>query len=94
MSEAPDRQRIDKWLWYVRAARSRPLAAALVSKGKVRLNGVRVDAPGKDVKVGDILTLTLPHGVRVRRILTLPERRGPASEAESCWEDISNDVAT
>lgn len=88
MLETPDRLRIDKWLLFARVARSRPLAAALVSEGKVRLNSIRIDAPGKGVKIGDILTLTLPHGVRVVRVLGLPARRGPASEATACWEDV------
>lgn len=86
-----DRQRLDKWLWFSRMARSRPLAVALIADRKVRLNGAPVDAPGKFVKVGDVLTLNLPHGVRVVRILSLPPRRGPASEAALAWEDVAGD---
>jgi len=89
MTEPQERQRIDKWLWFARMARSRPLAVALVAGGRVRLNGARVDAPGKSVKVGDVLTLNLPQGVRVARILGLPQRRGPAPEAAQCWLDLA-----
>lgn len=84
-----DRQRLDKWLWFSRMARTRPLAVALIADRKVRLNGAPVDAPGKFVKVGDVLTLNLPQGVRVVRILSLPPRRGPASEAALSWEDAA-----
>lgn len=84
-----DRQRLDKWLWFSRMARTRPLAVALIGDRKVRLNGAPVDAPGKFVKVGDVLTLNLPQGVRVARILSLPARRGPATEASLCWEDVA-----
>ncbi|GHE55395.1 hypothetical protein GCM10019059_13520 [Camelimonas fluminis] len=93
MTETADRQRIDKWLWFTRMARSRPLAVALVTDGKVRLNGARVDAAGKGVKVGDVLTLNLPQGVRVARVLGLPARRGPAPEAASFWQDMTAEGA-
>ncbi|MFD2676408.1 RNA-binding S4 domain-containing protein [Camelimonas lactis] len=89
MTETQERQRIDKWLWFARMARTRSLAVALVAGGRVRLNGARVDAPGKGVKIGDVLTLNLPQGVRVARILGLPHRRGPAPEAAQCWLDLT-----
>ncbi|MFC0284373.1 RNA-binding S4 domain-containing protein [Camelimonas abortus] len=89
MNEAPERLRIDKWLWFTRMVRTRPLAAALVTGGMVRLNGARIDAPGKAVKVGDVLTLNLPQGVRVARVLGLPARRRPVAEAALFWEDLS-----
>ncbi|MGV2979616.1 RNA-binding S4 domain-containing protein [Camelimonas sp. ID_303_24] len=94
MTETPDRQRIDKWIWFARMARSRPLAVALVTDGRVRLNGARVDAPGKSVKLGDVLTLNLPQGVRVARVLALPQRRGPAPEAALCWRDVATEGAS
>lgn len=91
MADDGERLRIDKWLWFARMARSRPLAAALVTAGKVRLNGVRLSAPGKSVKIGDVLTLTLPQGVCVAQVLSLPLRRGPAAEASLCWRDMTSD---
>jgi len=89
MTETQERRRIDKWLWFARMARTRSLAVALVAGGRIRLNGARVDAPGKSVKIGDVLTLNLPQGVRVARILGLPHRRGPAPEAAQCWLDLT-----
>lgn len=47
MTGVTDPQRIDKWLWRTRMARTRSLAAALVAGGNVRLNGVRIEAPAK-----------------------------------------------
>ena len=32
-------QRIDKWLWFARVAKTRKLAATLVAEGKIRVNG-------------------------------------------------------
>jgi ribosome-associated heat shock protein Hsp15 len=38
--------------------------------------------------VGDVLVLPLSAGVRVVEIVALPDRRGPASEAEACYRAL------
>jgi ribosome-associated heat shock protein Hsp15 len=86
---AEARFRLDKWLWHARVVKTRGLAQALVEKGRVRINRQKTDAPGKGVKLGDVLTLTLPHGVRVLEILAFGERRGPAQEASALYRDLS-----
>ena len=45
--------RLDKWLFHARFYRTRPLAQAAASAGKVRLNGSRIDKPGHAVKPND-----------------------------------------
>jgi len=80
--------RLDKWLFHARFYRTRPLAQAAASAGKVRLNGARVDEPGHAVKPGDILTLGRGAQVMAVRVLALAERRGPASEAQKLYEVI------
>ena len=67
MTRAGDanRQRIDKWLWHARMVRTRSAAAALTEAGFVRLNGVRITAPGHAVRKGDVVTLALDRTVRV-----------------------------
>ena len=77
--------RIDKLLWWLRFCKTRPAALALVEQGHIRLNGRRVERAHLAVATGDVLVLPLPAGVRVIEILTLPGRRGPASEAQSCY---------
>lgn len=77
--------RIDKLLWFLRLAKTRPLAQALVAEGHIRLNGRRVEKAGTAIRPSDVLTLPLPRGVIVIKLLALPERRGPASEAQSCY---------
>ncbi len=62
---APDRQRLDRWLWHARLVRTRGAAAALADAGYVRVNGTRVDAPGHHVRAGDVITVALDRGVRV-----------------------------
>ena len=89
MEAAPSRLRLDKWLWHARIAKSRSLAARLVEAGHVRINGLRADGPAKPVKPGDVLTIALERTVRVLEIVALGERRGPASEARTLYEDLS-----
>jgi len=42
-------QRLDKWLWFARVAKTRSLAARLVAEGHVRLNARRIETPAKAV---------------------------------------------
>jgi ribosome-associated heat shock protein Hsp15 len=77
--------RIDKLLWYLRFAKTRGLAQAIAEEGHIRLNGRRVDRAHQKVSSGDILVIPLGEHVRVIALLTLPERRGPADEAQSCY---------
>ncbi|SOR27543.1 protein of unknown function [Methylorubrum extorquens] len=58
------RQRLDKWLWFARFARTRSMAARLVSDGHVRVNGTRADAPAKAIHCGDVLTVAAPPTAR------------------------------
>jgi ribosome-associated heat shock protein Hsp15 len=78
--------RLDKWLFHARFYRTRLLAQAAASAGKVRLNGNRVDKPGHAVKPGDVLTLGRGAQVMAVRVLALAERRGPAGEARNLYE--------
>jgi ribosome-associated heat shock protein Hsp15 len=86
----PDgRQRLDKWLWYARVTKTRTLAQKLAQSGHVRINRERTHSASHVVKAGDVLTITLPGGVRVLRVLAAGERRGPAPEARLLFEDLS-----
>jgi ribosome-associated heat shock protein Hsp15 len=81
-------QRLDLWLWQTRFFKSRTLASGVIAAGRIRVNGQPVSKPSRTVLPGDVLTL--PHGgsIRVVRILALPERRGPAPEAQACYADV------
>ncbi len=83
------RQRLDKWLWYARLAKTRTLAQKLCVSGHVRINRDRTDSASHPVKTGDVLTVALPGGVRVLKVLATGERRGPAVEARLLYEDLS-----
>ncbi|MCB8818954.1 RNA-binding S4 domain-containing protein [Microvirga rosea] len=89
-----DRQRIDKWLWFARFAKTRTLAAKLVTSGFVRVNGQRVENVAKPLAVGDVVTLALARSTLVLRVESLGQRRGPAPEARQLYADISPDNGT
>lgn len=82
-----DRQRLDKWLWYARFARTRSLAVKLVESGHVRVNGQRQTNPAKGIAVGDVLTVAAPHATVAVRVLDLGERRGSAPQAQTLYEE-------
>jgi ribosome-associated heat shock protein Hsp15 len=81
--------RLDKWLWHARLVKTRALAQALIEAGRVRVNRVPAGVVHKAVRPGDTLTVTLPQGVRVVRIVALSERRGPAREAVLLYDDLN-----
>jgi ribosome-associated heat shock protein Hsp15 len=85
--------RVDRFLHCIRLVKSRTLAQALVEAGHVRLDGRRVVKPSEDVKAGSVLALPLHGEVRVLRVLSLPERRGPPAEARGHYEPIAANVS-
>ncbi|MBX3597890.1 MAG: RNA-binding S4 domain-containing protein [Rhizobiaceae bacterium] len=87
-----EKQRIDKWLFFSRAVKSRSLAAKLVQAERVRVNREKASLASDYVKLGDVLTITLDRRILVYRVLALGERRGPASEARLLYEDLSPDA--
>ena len=84
-----ERIRVDKWLWHARFFKSRTLAAKLAGSGKLRINREVVRKPGAVVKSGDVLTFPKGTDIRVIKILALGERRGPASEAQTLYQDLT-----
>jgi len=82
------RIRIDKWLWHARFHKTRALAQAACAAGIIRINGRRVEKPGAEVKIGDVLTLPRGRDVAVVRVLACGTRRGPAKEAQTLYEAV------
>jgi ribosome-associated heat shock protein Hsp15 len=82
--ERNDDLRLDKWLWHTRFYKTRSLATAAIDGGKVHLNAERVK-PAHRVRLGDRLSLSLQGIVAEFEVLALPQRRGPAVEAQSCF---------
>jgi ribosome-associated heat shock protein Hsp15 len=81
--------RIDKFLWFVRLVKTRSLAQQLVEDGHLRIDGRPASRAAADVKIGNVLTFPLRDRVRVLRVEALPERRGPAIEAQACYTELN-----
>ncbi|KQT69921.1 MULTISPECIES: RNA-binding S4 domain-containing protein [unclassified Aureimonas] len=82
-------QRVDKWLFFARIVKSRSLAQKLLLSGGVRVNREKIDNPAKIVRPGDVLTIPIGRGVKVLKILDPGQRRGPAPEAQTLYEDMT-----
>ena len=88
MANDVERQRIDRWLWHARLVRTRGAAAALAGSGYVRVNGARINAPGRMIRAGDVITVALDRGVRVLKVIGFVDRRGPAPSAAALYQDL------
>jgi ribosome-associated heat shock protein Hsp15 len=86
MHDDPDRVRLDKWLWAARFFKTRSLATEAVAGGKVEVNGERAK-PAKAVKAGDEIRLRQGPYEHVLIVRQLGERRGPASVAQTLFEE-------
>ncbi|MEC9243894.1 RNA-binding S4 domain-containing protein [Nitratireductor rhodophyticola] len=86
---ALERQRIDKWLFFARVVKSRSLAARLAQAGRVRVNRNKIEQAAYQIKVGDVLTISLDRRILVYRVLAPGARRGPAEEARTLYEDMT-----
>ncbi|MEO6432813.1 MAG: RNA-binding S4 domain-containing protein [Sphingomicrobium sp.] len=80
--------RVDRFLYCIRLVKSRTLAQALIDTGHVRIDGKRVTKPSDEVRIGSVIALPLNDVVRVIRVIALPARRGPPSEARCAYADI------
>ena len=85
--------RIDRFLHCIRLVKSRTLAQSLIETGHVRIDGKRVEKSSEGVRAGSIVALPLRDQVRVLRVLSLPQRRGPPAEARACYEELGIDAA-
>lgn len=81
--------RLDKYLCFVRLVKTRALAQQLIEQGHLRIDGKPTMRGSAEVRIGCVLTFPLHDHVRVLRVEALPERRGPAPEAQACYTDLS-----
>ncbi|MGV6857679.1 MAG: RNA-binding S4 domain-containing protein [bacterium] len=83
--------RLDKWLWASRFFKTRSLASAAVSGGKVHCNGQRCK-PSRTVNIGDELEI---HRGLERYVVTvegLSEKRGPAPVARTLYTETAESL--
>jgi len=87
-SATPAAMRLDRLLVYLRFARTRSAACALIEGHAVRRNRQSVRRANEPARIGDVLTLALAGGVRVVEIIGLPARRGSPAEAQAHYREI------
>ena len=88
MSDA-DRIRLDKWLFFARFFKTRGLSSKQIQAGHVRVNATKVLKPATSISIGQVLTVVQRQTVRVVEVLALGHRRGPASEAQLLYRDLT-----
>jgi len=84
--------RLDKWLWAARFFKTRSLAAEAIGGGKVSLNGDRAK-PAKPVKLGDEIRVQIGQFAHIITVRELSDRRGPASVAQTLYEETDESKA-
>ena len=78
--------RIDKWLWAARMFKTRSQATKACDAGHVSVDGKAAKA-SRSVKPGMTVNVLAPGGRRILHIVALGDRRGPASVAQTLYED-------
>ncbi len=87
--EQPSSVRLDVWLVRARFFKTRRLASGVCAGGKVRVDGILVRKPHYQVRVGQVLTFPAGRRIHVVRVAQLGTRRGPAAEARTLYEEIT-----
>jgi ribosome-associated heat shock protein Hsp15 len=80
--------RIDKWLWAVRLYKTRSLAAAACSAGRVLIGGQRVKA-SRTVRLGEVITAVTGDINRTVKVLAILDRRVGAKLVPSYLEELT-----
>ncbi len=89
MGEAGATVRVDIWLDVACLFRTRSEAQRACRGGKVDVNGQSV-RPNRELKTGEVLTITRPGGRRQRVVVRgIAARHIPKSEARALYEDTT-----
>jgi ribosome-associated heat shock protein Hsp15 len=83
-----DDPRLDKWLWSVRVFKTRPLAAAACRAGHVLINDLEAK-PGRDVHVGETVTVRVGVITRTLKVTGLPPSRLGAKQVPAFMTDLT-----
>ena len=80
--------RIDKWLWEVRLFKSRSLATDACKAGKIKMDGSNVKA-SKEIREGDIITVSLNPLFKTVRVKQFPKSRVGAKLVPDFMDDLT-----
>ena len=81
--------RLDLYLYYIRIFKSRNLATKFIISNRLRISGQVTQKPHKLISIGDVLSLPIQDYVKILKVVDIPKRRGPFSEALNYYEDIT-----
>ena len=87
------RVRLDKWLWAARFYKTRALAVEALQAGRVDVNGTPAK-PSREVHVGDRLCVRRPPWACTVVVRALSQTRGPASVAQTLYEETPESLAS
>lgn len=88
---SPQTVRLDKWLWAARFFKTRSLAKQALEGGKVHCEGVKGKA-SRMVSVGMKLTIRQGFTEKTVIIQRLSEQRGPASVAQTLYQETQESI--
>lgn len=86
---ADSRQRIDKWLFFARMAKSRSLAQDYVASGLITVNDRTITQASHQLKPGDRVTIEWERRTIMLVVRAAGSRRGPYEEAKLLYDDIT-----
>lgn len=81
--------RLDLYLFYIRIFKSRNLATKFIISNRLRISGQVTQKPHKLISIGDVLSLPIQDYVKILKVVDIPKRRGPFSEALKYYEDLT-----
>ena len=81
--------RLDLYLFYIRIFKSRNLATKFIISNRLRISGQVIQKPHKLISIGDVLSLPIQDYVKILKVVDIPKRRGPFSEALNYYEDTT-----
>src|SRR5712691_648526 len=87
-----EQARVDKWLWAARLFKTRSAATHAVLGGRVHVNGARVK-PSKEVRVGDMVEVTVRSLKRTVEVTGVADKRGPAAVAATLYVEAPESIS-
>jgi ribosome-associated heat shock protein Hsp15 len=80
-------QRLDKWLWFARMAKTRSGAARLCEAGLVTVGGEAATKPNRAVRPGDRIAVVQGRKRRSLTVMALGDRRGAPPQARLLYDE-------
>ena len=83
-----DDPRLDKWLWSVRVFKTRTEATVACRAGKVLIGELEAK-PGRDIHIGETVTVRVGVVTRTLKVAGLPRSRVGAKQLPEFLEDLT-----